>query len=164
LAQERVLAALGVLALVAIIGGGLALALGGDDEPSVRTAGATSTTAVFVPTSTTLPDTSTTIPPDQTSVTVGIVCTTPEDASGTLVATWAADDRAAAALCASQAAVDTIFQTSGAGAQWTFQGCVESSPGVPACAFTYPGGIAYFTLTGSEAQGWTVDAVEFVAA
>lgn len=159
------LAALGVVALVAIIGGGLAIALGGgDDERKVQTASATtvvvaSTSSTLAP-STTTPSAST--PSGQTSVTVAIVCTTPEDASQGVVSAWIAGDRAGAGRCATEPALDTLFETSGAGAQWTFQGCF-GDPGVPDCAFTYPGGSAHFTLNGTEAAGWNVVQVGYVA-
>ena len=39
--QQRVLAVLGVVALVAIIGSGLAIALGGGDDKSVKSASPT---------------------------------------------------------------------------------------------------------------------------
>jgi hypothetical protein len=166
--QERVLAALGVVALVAIAGGGIALALGGDEqEPSVLSAGATvtSTTAVVVTTPTTLPASTTTTSPaaDQTTVTVGIVCTTPEDASNALVNAWKGGDRTAAARCASASAVDTIFQSGGQDAAWAFEGCPGADPGVPECAFTYPGGTARLTLNGTEAEGWKVVEVQLAA-
>ena len=158
--QQRVLAALGVVALVAIIGGGLAIALGGgDDERKVQTA--SPTTVVVASTSSTLAP-STTTPSGQTSVTVAIICTTPEDASQGVVSAWIAGDRAGAGRCATEPALDTLFETSGAGAQWTFQGC-SGDPGVPDCAFTYPGGSAHFTLNGTEATGWKVVQVGYVA-
>lgn len=161
--QQRVLAALGVVALVAIIGGGLAIALGGgDDERTVQTAGATTTTAVvastFAPSSTASPPTTS----GQTSVTAAIICTTPADASQSVVSAWVAGDRAGAGRCATEPALDTLFQTSGAGAQWTFQGCI-GDPAAPDCAFTYPGGSAHLTVNGTEAEGWKVVQVGYVA-
>ena len=163
--QQRLLAVLGVVALVAIIGGGLAIALGGgDDAPTVRSA--SSTTAVVASTPSTLAPSTTLSGPTttsgQTSVTVAIICTTPEDASQGVVSAWIANDRTAAERCATAAALDTLFETSGAGAQWTFQGC-SGDPGVPDCAFTYPGGSAHFTLNGTEAAGWKVVQVGYVA-
>jgi hypothetical protein len=98
-----------------------------------------------------------------TPVTVGIVCTTPEDAAQSVVSAWEASDRAAAARCASQAALDNLFKASGAGATWTFQQCGGPDPGVPTCQFSYEGGAANFMMTGTEASGWKVDSITYVA-
>jgi hypothetical protein len=161
--QERILTALGVVALVAIVGAVAAFAVGGGDDPSVRVASASTTSssavAVSVPTSTSLaPSTST------TAVGVsGEICGTVEEAPNAFVAGWISGDRAAAGRCASTAAVDTLFQTSGTGAQYAFQGCDYTDPGVPICSYTYPGGSARLTIEGTEAAGWKVTKVEFVA-
>lgn len=94
------------------------------------------------------------------SVTVGIICMTPTDAARAFVAAWTAGDRAAAGRCAMPGAVATIFTRPGAGAGWTFQACDGPDPGVPICTFTYPGGAARLTLTGTEAAGWKVSEVD----
>ena len=101
--------------------------------------------------------------PDTTSETVGIFCTTPEDAAQGIVAAWGADDRAAASRCASAAVIDRLFQTSGAGNSWLFQGCDRSDPGLPICAFSYEGGAAFFTAEGTESSGWKATKLEFLA-
>jgi hypothetical protein len=101
--------------------------------------------------------------PDGTSVTVGIICTTPEDAAKSLFSGWLAGDQGAAKRCATDGAVAALFKTSGAGAQWTFQGCDSSDPAAPACSYSYEGGAAIFTENGSEAAGWRVVDVSYVA-
>lgn len=95
------------------------------------------------------------------SVTVGIICITPTDASQAVVSAWQAGDMTAAARCASTSAVSTLFAHPGRGAGWTLQGCDGPDPGVPVCTFVYAGGHATFTLQGTEAQGWKVDQVAF---
>lgn len=101
--------------------------------------------------------------PDTTPVTVGIVCTTPEDAVQGIVAAWGADDQAAASRCASTPVINQLFQGSGVGNSWFFQGCDRSDPGVPVCAFSYEGGAAFFTVEGTEASGWKATKLEFLA-
>jgi hypothetical protein len=93
------------------------------------------------------------------SVTIGIICLNPADASQTLVRAWIAGDAVAAARCATAAAVTALFARSGAGAAWALQGCDGPDPGVPQCRFSYPGGQATFTLMGSDASGWRVTQV-----
>ena len=142
-------AAVCVLALVA------AACSGGDDSDS--------TTGSSTPRSST---TTTVVPPtvpDTTSVTIGIICTTPEDAAQGIVAAWGADDRAAASRCASPAVIDRLFQTSGVGNSWFFQGCDRADPGLPICAFSYEGGAAFFTVEGTDAAGWKATKLEFLA-
>jgi hypothetical protein len=129
----------------------LASACSGDDSSSKDTS--TSTT------STTRADS----PPDTTSVTVGIVCSTAEDAAQSTVEAWGADDQAAAARCSSDAVVEALFRTSGVGNTWFFQGCDRTDPGVPICAFSYEGGAAFFTVEGTEAAGWKATKLEFLA-
>ncbi|MCJ7438905.1 MAG: hypothetical protein MUP97_14235 [Acidimicrobiia bacterium] len=101
--------------------------------------------------------------PDTTPATVGIICTTPEDAVQGIVAAWGANDRAAASRCATIPVIDRLFQVSGVGNSWLFQGCDRSDPGVPVCAFSYEGGAAFFTMEGTEAAGWKATKLEFLA-
>jgi hypothetical protein len=162
--QQRVLTVLGVVALVAIVGAVAAFATGGGDDPKVSVGGAstTSSSAVTAP----IPSSTTVVSPStlagQPTPTTGI-CSLPEDASQAFVDGWLAGDRAAAERCGSPDAVNTMFQTSGAGAQYTFQGCDSTDPGVPTCSYTYPGGAARLTIEGTEAAGWKVTKVEYTA-
>lgn len=100
---------------------------------------------------------------EETSVTVGIICTSAEDAAGSVVSAWTAGDRAAALRCASDTAVEQLFATDGAGNTWIEQGCDRTDPTVPVCAYSYEGGAAFLTVEGSDADGWKVTQVEFVA-
>ena len=149
----------GLALLVAIlVGGGLALALGGgDDKKEVATGGTTTSTSTSTTTTTTVPVATTSTP-----VTVAIICTTAEDATKSIVNAWIAGDQAGASRCATPAVITKLFQTSGAGAQWMFQGC-SGDPGVPTCSFSYEGGGANFTLNGTESGGWKAVDLSFVA-
>ncbi len=88
-------------------------------------------------------------------------CTTPTDASRTVVAGWIADDRMTAGRCATPDALATLFADPGRAAGWTLQGCDGPDPGVPVCTFVAPRRAALLTLHGTEAAGWAVDRVEF---
>lgn len=131
-------------------------ACGGDDGSSVSTGSTTTSTST---TSTTTPPS----PPDTTDVTVGIICSSAEDAAQSAVQAWGANDRTAAGRCATPAVVGALFQTSGAGNTWFFQGCDRTDPGVPICAYSYEGGAAFFTVEGTEADGWKATKLEFLA-
>lgn len=161
--QQRVLTVLGVVALVGIVVAVAIIATGGDDsEVRVATASTTSSSAVSVPipSSSTTPTVPTTVPgPTPPTGT----CSQPEDASQAFVDGWKAGDRTAAGRCGSAEALATMFQTDGSGAQYTFQGCDYTDPGVPVCSYTYPGGAARLTIEGTEAAGWKVTKVEFIA-
>ena len=136
--------------LLAFVLGAAACNGGGDS----KSAGNSTTTRGTDSTSTT---------EDTTSVTVGIICTTAEDASSTLVSAWTANDRAAARRCATEAVVDELFTTNGSGNTWIDQGCDRTDPGVPVCAYSYEGGAAFLTVEGSEAEGWKVTGLRFLA-
>lgn len=162
--QQRVLTVLGVVALVLIVGAVAALALGGGDDPKVRVAAGSTTSSSVVVASVPSTNASTTSSTAGTQPTVVTgTCALPEEASQAFVDGWIAGDRAAAERCGSSDAATTMFQTSGAGAQYTFQGCDYTDPGVPVCSYTYPGGAARLTVEGTEAAGWKVTKVEFIA-
>jgi hypothetical protein len=141
-----------IVGVVVVLGGaGLALALGDDDESAAPATTTTSSTSPSPPST------------GSTSVTVGIICTTPEDAARSVVAGWVAGDQPAAGRCASTAVVTDLFgKGDGSHANWTFQGC-QGDPGVPECAFSYEGGGAFFTMNGTEADGWKAVSVRYVA-
>ena len=122
-------------------------------EESTTTRGTDATSTTSAP--------STTV--DTTSVTVGIICTTPEDAVSTVVQAWGVDDRAAAERCAVDAVVNRLFQASGVGNTWIDQGCDRSDPSAPKCAYSYEGGAAFLTTEGSDADGWKVTRLEYLA-
>jgi hypothetical protein len=141
-----------VFVLVAV---GVVLAVGGDDDKNVSTPATTTTTTTLPP--------ATTATTETPSVTVGIICTTPEEASKSFVESWIADDQVAAARCATDTAVTKIFEHSGAGAEYTFQGCFGDDPGLPTCSYTYEGGAVNLALAGTEAAGWKVQSLSYVA-
>jgi hypothetical protein len=135
---------------LASVGGLVACGDGGGSDRSAETttratAGSTSTTD------------------DTSSVTIGIICTSPAEAASTLVSAWTAGDRGAAERCATAAVVEDLFATSGAGSSWTAQGCETSSPDSSVCAYGYEGGAALLTVAGSDAAGWKVTKLRFVA-
>ena len=124
----------------------------GDDDAESE---GTTSTRVTEPSSSTTADT--------TSVTVGIICSTAEDASQSLVDAWGSGDEAAARRCATGEVVDELFTTDGAGNTWMAQGCDRTDPGVPVCAYSYEGGAAFLTVEGTEAEGWKVTKLGFMA-
>jgi hypothetical protein len=158
--------------LLAALVVGLTACGGGSDDTQVK-AGGSSTSSSTTSSSTTSSSTTTaptTAPPttvsSQTSppVTIGIICSAPEDAAKSLVDSWIAGDQAAAARCAAPDVVTQLFQTNGSGAQWMFQGCnLGDDPGVPKCGYSYEGGAAFLNLNGTESSGWKVVALSYVA-
>ncbi|MEX0666200.1 MAG: hypothetical protein WD598_15720 [Acidimicrobiia bacterium] len=148
----------GVAALVfVLVAAGVVLAFSGDDNNSVAIDATTTTSSS---TTTTLVTVTTT--GGETPVTVGIICTTAEEAAKTFVESWIAGDQAAAGRCATEAAATKIFENSGAGAQYTWQGCFDD-PGMPTCSYTYEGGAVNLALAGTEAAGWKVQSVSYIA-
>ncbi len=147
-------AAMAVVVIVLLV-----LLLAGGDDDKDETAPTTTTSTTLAVTTTIAPVTTTTAP---TSVTVGIICSTPEDAAHSLIDAQIANDETAAHRCASSAAVDALFPTSDADATYTFQGCLTSETPVT-CSFTYEGGAVTFVMSGSAAAGWKVDSAGFVA-
>lgn len=145
---HRGLASIAVLALVAGVAAGCSDDGGGSSEGSTST-------RVTEPSSSTTEDT--------TSVTVGIICSTAEDAAQNLVDAWGSGDQAAARRCATDGVVDELFLTDGADNTWTAQGCDRTDPGVPVCAYSYEGGAAFLTVEGTEAEGWKVTGLRFQA-
>ncbi len=101
--------------------------------------------------------------PDETSVTIGVICTSPSEAAETVVSAWEASDKAAALRCSNTETVDQLFKTSGASAEWVFQGCTTTTPEKSQCPFTYEGGAAFFTVTGSDAMGWQASSLSYSA-
>jgi hypothetical protein len=149
-----------VLVLAAGYGIGAATSSDGGNEVATEPNTTTSSTTSSTTTTTTLAPPAP--PATTTDVTVGIICSTPEEASQALYNSWVAGDQTAARRCASNGAVATLFATSGAGASYTFQGCY-GDPGVPTCGYSYEGGAVIFTLNGTEAAGWKVVSVGYVA-
>ena len=130
---------------------GLGAACGGTNEDAAKTPDATKSTK---PASTV---------PDTTAVTTGEICTTPKAAAMAIVAAWGMNDLPAARRCAAAAVTDRLFQASGVGNGWTFQGCDATDPGVPVCAYSYKGGGAFLTMEGTEAVGWKATKLAYIA-
>ena len=146
--RTRVLLFVNGAFLLLLIGLGIALAVVDRDDASTSS---TTPPSGVVPTSA----------EEETSVTLGIICTSPRDATDTLVGAWIAGDAAAAARCAETAVVDELFEADGAGAQWIFQGC--GIAGADLSQYSYEGGAVTFTVAGSDDVGWKVAAIEFIA-
>jgi len=158
--SKRVLWIIGSPVLVIVVLVTVGLTVGLSDYDIVKTTAVASNAATSTSTSstTTTIATAATVAPAtvaaQTPATVGYDCTTPESAAQSVVNAWKAGDQATARRCGSDAVVDQLFQSSGSGAQWTFQGCGGPDPGVPRCQFSYNGGTATMTMNGTEASGW----------
>jgi len=150
---------LGVIVFVA----GLALAACGDDGGDESQAKSTTTSAVSTTVATTVPPTTSAIP-----VTGPLQrCPTAEEATKSLHDAWANDADGVpgddARRCASEAAVQTLFGgASGPSPTEMYQGCVEEGPPVR-CGYSYEGGGISFLVSGSAANGFVVDSVEFIA-
>ncbi len=94
---------------------------------------------------------------------------TPEDASVHLYESWRQGDRQRALRYASEAAVNELFRTSfdPRGADWEFAGCDEldhtaADPGF-SCFFSFEGGGANFIARDTDAAGWRLVEVGFIA-
>lgn len=135
-AARLLVGALGATVLIAACSGS-----SGTHHPATTTTTSSSTTTTTVP------------------VTPTVDCSTPTLASRTVLAGWAAKDRAIAGACSTVTTVNTLFASPGTGAGSMFQGCGGPDPGVPVCTFTYSGGTGRFTLQGTEAAGWSVQEV-----
>jgi hypothetical protein len=139
------------LVAVALVAGGGCGDGGGDEsgDPASSTTTSTSTT------STTTPDGTSETAPTQA---------TPEAAAMCLFDAWLAGDEAGAQACADDIAIDELFGHPAEGAEDTnvWQGCVEEEA-QHRCAWTYPGGSMGMIVVESDAYGWRVADIEYVA-
>ncbi|HYJ45717.1 MAG TPA: hypothetical protein VEV81_03815, partial [Pyrinomonadaceae bacterium] len=87
---------------------------------------------------------------------------TPEAAANGLFEAFGRHDRAAAAKFATAPAVNTLFKESTGTKGMQFQGCNEEE-GDLTCAYSYEGGALIMHMSGSKAEGYKVDSVEFIA-
>ncbi len=157
--RERwMLGGVGILVFL-LVAVGTVLVVSGDGDTTVGVSATTTSST----TRSTLPSSSTTSTSSTSSVTVGIICATPEEAAMSFVDAWIAADHAAAARCALPAAVTTIFQTSGSGAVYTSQGCAGDDLAAKQCGYTYEGGAMILAVAGSAAAGWQVQSLTYVA-
>jgi hypothetical protein len=104
--------------------------------------------------------TSTTTVPTTTGPAPTADCTTPTLATRSVLAGWAAQDRAITGTCATVTVVNALFAYRGSPAGAALQGCGGPDPGVPVCTFNYSGGTGRFTLQGTDSSGWSVQDVQ----
>lgn len=86
----------------------------------------------------------------------------PEDAANGLLNAWKTKDRKEAAKFATEAAYTKLFTEGGGPEGMESQGCSEQK-GVYNCGYTYPGGALIMIVNGSEAAGYKVNSIVFVA-
>ncbi|HEV2069822.1 MAG TPA: hypothetical protein VGR26_08515 [Acidimicrobiales bacterium] len=172
-----ILGVVGVILVIAIV----YLLADGDDGGGVVASLDTTTTTVVTATTTpsAVPSTARTRSAPQTTATAALTpmtvapgrCTgtiapdQPEPVAMVLYEAWTIADRGCAERVATDAVVDELFDASGAGASWDFQGCMAISEPEPYvdCAFTYEGGSAHMTLVFGEIEGWLVTDIGYVA-
>jgi hypothetical protein len=167
--RRWILAAL-VALIVAI---GIALLLLDDDEDTASTSGSTTTTVADDTTTTTVGTTTTT---SSTTTTASTTTTTsppstvppgqcvssgpdqPEPVAEVVYEAFTLDDRDCAENLATSDAIEQLFSIPGAGAGWTFQGCVDQDDPDPhtLCSYRFDGGSTSFRMSYSETEGWTV--------
>lgn len=90
---------------------------------------------------------------------------TPQAAAKAFYRAWRYHDRAAASKVAEKAPVKKLFRTRASGPGWTFQGCVEKDNPDPHfdCSYSYEGGGAIMAVADSDAFGWFVTKISFIA-
>jgi hypothetical protein len=86
----------------------------------------------------------------------------PEDAANGLLNAWKTKDRTEAAKFATEAAYTKLFTEGGGPEGMESQGC-SNEKGVYNCGYTYPGGALIMIVNGSEAAGYQVHSIVFVA-
>lgn len=100
--------------------------------------------------------------PTGTDVGRSLKASRPEDAAEGLFNAWKAKDRAAASKYASDTAIKTLFDE-GSAEGLEFQGCYESDGDYYNCAYNYEGGSVSMMVAGSDAGGYKVTEVNFIA-
>jgi hypothetical protein len=167
----------GLVALIVVVG--IALLLLDDDEDTASTSSSTTTTVADDTTTTTAGTTTTastttsasttttttppsTVPPGQC---VSSGPDQPEPVAEVVYEAFTLDDRACAENLATADAIEQLFSIPGAGAGWTFQGCVDQDDPDPhtLCSYRFEGGSTSFRMSFSETEGWTVYEVFQVA-
>jgi hypothetical protein len=86
----------------------------------------------------------------------------PKAAADGLLNAWKTKDRAEAAKFATDAAFTKLFTEGGGPEGMESQGCSEEK-GAYNCGYTYPGGALIMFVKGSDAAGYKVDSIEFIA-
>ncbi len=173
---------LGVVAAILLVGIVYLLTDGDDDGETVASLESTTTSTTVVTATTAssaVPSTArprsapkTTVTAAPTPMTVAPArCTgtitpdQPEPVAMVLYEAWTIADRGCAERVATDTVVEGLFEVSGAGASWDFQGCLAISEpeAYVDCAFTYEGGSAHMTLAFGEIEGWLVTDIGYVA-
>ncbi|WP_405147428.1 hypothetical protein OG589_07670 [Sphaerisporangium sp. NBC_01403] len=88
--------------------------------------------------------------------------TTAEKTAKYLYAAWKAGDRNRGLEIASTGAVKTLFRSRFGGAGYIFQGC-NPEKGGKSCAYSYEGGAMFMHTRGSEARGYEVRSISYIA-
>jgi hypothetical protein len=90
---------------------------------------------------------------------------TPALAAKAFYRAWRSHNRSAAAKVATPGAVKKLFRTRASGPGWLYQGCTEKSKPDPHfdCAYSYEGGATIMQVADSDAFGWFVTKVTFIA-
>lgn len=164
----------GLVALVVALG--LALVFLDDDETTTTSDSTTTTeetttteaTTTTAPTTTTTAPTTTTTSPPSTVDPARCVSSGPDEPEPTAEVVYEAftlGDRACAGNLATAEAIDQLFSIPGAGAGWTFEGCVPEDVPDPhtLCGYRFEGGSTSFRMDYSDTEGWTVYEVFQVA-
>ena len=138
--------------LVALVVVALALVVAGCKKKPLIVISETTTSPFPLPTATASPPSSPT----------GVLIADPAVAAQGLFDAWTRNDRVAAALYASQAAIDALFANPFSSPAPTFQGCNPSGAEV-LCSYTYEGGAISMSVTGSASAGYRVNSVGFIA-
>lgn len=166
----------GLVALIVALG--LALVFLDDDDESTTTSDSTTTTEATTTTTeatttttaptTTAPTSTTTTSPPSTVDPARCVSSGPDEPEPTAQVVYEAftlGDRGCAGNLATAEAIDQLFSIPGAGAGWTFEGCVPQDVPDPhtLCSYRFEGGSTSFRMSYSETEGWTVYEVFQVA-
>jgi hypothetical protein len=166
----------GLVALIVVLGIAL-LILDDDDETASPSSSSTTTTeetttteatTTTASTTTTTASTTTTTAPSSTVPPGQCVSSGPDDPEPVAQVVYQAftlDDRACAENLATSEAIDQLFAIPGAGAGWTFEGCIDQDDPDPhtLCSYRFEGGSTSFRMSYSETEGWTVYEVFQVA-
>jgi len=167
----------GLVALIVVLG--IALLILDDDEETASPSSSTTTTTeetttteatttTTASTTTTTASTTTTAAPSSTVPPGQCVSSGPDDPEPVAQVVYQAftlDDRACAENLATSEAIDQLFAIPGAGAGWTFEGCIDQDDPDPhtLCSYRFEGGSTSFRMSYSETEGWTVYEVFQVA-
>jgi hypothetical protein len=102
------------------------------------------------------PATTTTSPPTTTTTATPMGLPTPEAAARALMTAWAANDRPAALVVATAAAVDSLFATPFAPPAPQFRSCDLGQGTTSDCAFRYGDNLVQVRATTQPPGGWRV--------